>query len=524
MGEQLKIAPPDPQGPVRLAGCGDFRLGRQWVRPSLRQLGDHILEPRAMQVLVALHQAAGGVVSRDLLIARCWNGRIVGDNAINRVIAILRKLARDTAAFEIDTVARVGYRLRAAAGAAPPEPALPAATPPPLEARRADKVVTRRAAALGGATALLAGAAVWRLGGAAPSRARALIDQAEAAMRDERFGVVDPEALLAEALQLAPSDARGWGLLALAISDRVNATAGAERTAASAQCQQAIARALAIDPNQPDARLAKVRLNPLFMNWLPYEADLQAILNDRPQHVPTLAILATLFAETGRIAASARLRIRLGARYPVSPELTSDAIWGLAMTGQRTAMIALADRAVARWPGMALVGRAIAYSYLQAGFIADLERLVRTRADILPDDPPGMADAIEATMAALRGRGPVAAAVAACRAAAARRQTAAILTIPMLGSLGARDDAFAHADSYFLGRGPVRLPNLFGRTQPVAGERSERLVRPLFVPLAVPLHGDARFLALCGEIGLDAYWQAARVTPDFLARPARRPQ
>ena len=43
-----------------------------------------MLDPRVMQVLVALTGAAGKVLSRDDLIALCWDGRIVGDNAINR--------------------------------------------------------------------------------------------------------------------------------------------------------------------------------------------------------------------------------------------------------------------------------------------------------------------------------------------------------------------------------------------------------------------------------------------------------
>ena len=64
-----------------------------------------------MQVLVALVRRPGEVVSRDELIATCWSGRIVSDDAINRCIAKARRLGTAYNAFVIETVARVGYRL-----------------------------------------------------------------------------------------------------------------------------------------------------------------------------------------------------------------------------------------------------------------------------------------------------------------------------------------------------------------------------------------------------------------------------
>jgi TolB-like protein len=73
------------------------------------------LEPRVMQVLVALAQADGRTVSRDTLVERCWGGVIVGEDAIQRCIGRLRKVADATKAFEIVTLSRVGYRLNARA-------------------------------------------------------------------------------------------------------------------------------------------------------------------------------------------------------------------------------------------------------------------------------------------------------------------------------------------------------------------------------------------------------------------------
>lgn len=124
-------------GVIDLAHSPDFALGPVVVRPSNRML-EHgadreVLEPRVMQVLVALVQARGAVVSRDDLVRRCWEGRAVGEDAINRCIARLRRIAETDAGphFTIDTIPRVGYRLIAA------EPAAPAAgesEPPPQTA------------------------------------------------------------------------------------------------------------------------------------------------------------------------------------------------------------------------------------------------------------------------------------------------------------------------------------------------------------------------------------------------------
>ena len=66
-----------------------------------------------MQVLVALARADGEVVSRDELLASCWAGLAIGDDAINRCIGRLRRLSEEEApgAFAIGTLRRIGYRL-----------------------------------------------------------------------------------------------------------------------------------------------------------------------------------------------------------------------------------------------------------------------------------------------------------------------------------------------------------------------------------------------------------------------------
>ena len=106
-----------PLGPASLADVENFSIGDIRARPSLREVEANgvleTLEPRVMQVLVALARAKGGVLSRDELIRQCWGGRIVGEDAINRCVSKVRQLAElgGRKAFEIETIPRVGYRL-----------------------------------------------------------------------------------------------------------------------------------------------------------------------------------------------------------------------------------------------------------------------------------------------------------------------------------------------------------------------------------------------------------------------------
>jgi TolB-like protein/DNA-binding winged helix-turn-helix (wHTH) protein/Tfp pilus assembly protein PilF len=89
-----------------------------------------------MQVLVALVRAGGAVVSRDDLILRCWDGRVVGEAAINRCIFKLRELAdagEGRTYFHIETIARVGYRLEPAATTGDGDAA---SIPPPIATRK----------------------------------------------------------------------------------------------------------------------------------------------------------------------------------------------------------------------------------------------------------------------------------------------------------------------------------------------------------------------------------------------------
>lgn len=103
------------EGAARPAGRRSFNLDGLQVRPATREVvsqgATDVLEPRVMQVLTILAQRRGSVVSRSDLVAECWAGRAVGDDAINRCVQALRRLAQARGGFTIRTVKGLGYRL-----------------------------------------------------------------------------------------------------------------------------------------------------------------------------------------------------------------------------------------------------------------------------------------------------------------------------------------------------------------------------------------------------------------------------
>lgn len=116
---------------IDLAREAPFVLGAARVRPAIGDVllaGQRVrLQPRVMQVLVALARAGGEAISRDDLVTSCWGGTVVGEDAINRCIQRLRRLEREApGAFTIETLPRIGYRLLAADSPDRPQASTPA--------------------------------------------------------------------------------------------------------------------------------------------------------------------------------------------------------------------------------------------------------------------------------------------------------------------------------------------------------------------------------------------------------------
>jgi TolB-like protein len=71
------------------------------------------VEPKVMEVLVVLARAQGENVTRDQLISACWEGRVVSEDAITRILSKARKIGTLTnpPAFQIESRPKIGVRL-----------------------------------------------------------------------------------------------------------------------------------------------------------------------------------------------------------------------------------------------------------------------------------------------------------------------------------------------------------------------------------------------------------------------------
>jgi len=127
-----------------------LHLGDWWVDPAANELG-HAgktvrIEPKAMQVLMALADGPGRVISREELLSAVWPGVVVGDEALTQTIIKLRRALGDNprSPSYIETISKRGYRLiapvRKVGAAGPTEGAIEAALPHQASPRRRRRV------------------------------------------------------------------------------------------------------------------------------------------------------------------------------------------------------------------------------------------------------------------------------------------------------------------------------------------------------------------------------------------------
>ena len=155
---------------IDLAQEADFDLGSLHVRPATCEVefrgASQALQRRVMQVLVALSQARGTVVSQSDLVARCWRGLSVSDDAIYRCISQLRKLAAGypESPYSIEAVPGVGYRLTCPKHA---EERAPVQSIPKRSGQFRQQAMVAAAIL---AVLVLVGAAYWAVGSTRPTR------------------------------------------------------------------------------------------------------------------------------------------------------------------------------------------------------------------------------------------------------------------------------------------------------------------------------------------------------------------
>lgn len=507
--------------PIVLAREPGFRIGPIEVRPETCELidGDRsiVVEPRVMQVLVALHQASGHVVSRDDLLMRCWAGRIVGDDAIHRVISRLRHEAEQSGGhFRIDTITKVGYRLLAE------EPSETSKA-----ARKANGIrrgVDRRML-IGGAggfallTATGFGIDRWR-NPPLPAEARRKIEEGRELWK---FGTLDAFAAAQSAFRaaadIAPGHSEPWSCLALAYAYQSQVGDPSSSAEAERNARSTAARALEIDPDAPEAHVALIALDYTRQaNLASIDRRITALLRQHPRSLPLHNMKSYFLGQVGRSRDALAVFNDWSELQPDMSAIPAAALGYLLFNVGR---VDEADRHLSslldRWPRHVSVWftmlKTLMYSGRYDRALAMLDDVARRPVGI----PEWNFDLSRVQIRALsdplrygeEGRDQT--------LSLARRGTGfAENGILFFSAQRLVDEAFAIADALYAGRGFQIGPRRFTSEQGHYDNRRRRTA-VLFERITEPLRSDPRFTRITTELGLEDYWRTVGVKPDYRA-------
>jgi DNA-binding winged helix-turn-helix (wHTH) protein/tetratricopeptide (TPR) repeat protein len=503
-----------------LANRSDFDAGPLQVSPARRLVagpaGKAHLEPIVMKVFLLLLDAGGSVVTRDELFGNAWGGVFVGDDSLNRAIGQIRKVASETAPglLEIETIPRTGYRLTGVI-VAMLDGSREEAGPP---------LVTRRLLIGGGAVAAtVLGTGLWwaAMRGRAQSRFDQLMAQGDEAVRTGAAfdGAMLPTNnsptmvdLYQEAVRVDPNSARAWGLLAYFKSAAAEDRAGKDAEKAVAEAQDAIQRALALDPAEPNARVGLFILQGSMSDQATRDRTLRNILKTDPNNLPAITELMPIVQAAGLTRESWMWNERILRASPFAHAYLVVRALKLWILGRVSEADNVIDRVRALWPkdGFAIYVRFIIFALTgrPAAARAMLDGVAGFDQFVGPQGWPTALRALESPT-----RASIEAARVECLEAAHATPVAANDIVMTLCALGLKDAAFEVTDGFLLWRGKI-----VSKTQANGREMDDynrRMTQWLFTPPCKLMRDDARFLPLCDAMGLTAYWRARGVRPDY---------
>jgi DNA-binding winged helix-turn-helix (wHTH) protein/tetratricopeptide (TPR) repeat protein len=495
--------------PIDLAHTRPFHLGPIEVRPASRELvfGERreVLEPLVMQVLVALANARGEILSREDLIDACWGGRAVSDDAINRVISRLRALGRDLGGFSVETVTKVGYRLVEDGK----EPArLVAERPQPAK-------LTRRTIVAGAAAAVAAGAGFlvlrqpWRH--RPPPEAAELFRRGEITIRQGLpGGLRQAISFYEQAVRIDPLYSGAWGALALAYTHLLEGYGEAEIRSVPDHLRSAARRALELDPDNADAHFALALIRPYFRNWASMEAQLRQLGKRYPKHWLGNGRLGGLMCDVGRIEDGIQLNKRLMEIDPMLPVGEFYLITAMLNADRLQEAEARLDRAEERWPGHPSIWAA-RYRMLMFNGRPQAAQAFVMNPDLRPSSMTAedtgrllrLAQAVDT-----QRPGDVTTSIDDFRKRAAEDIHNTPFSAIAFALLGRPDLTFASLERYYFNQGTFGPPVTI---EPL----TRRYARDLFTRPLDPLRSDPRFKSILQRVGLEDYWRETGTIPDY---------
>jgi DNA-binding winged helix-turn-helix (wHTH) protein len=466
-----------------LAAAQDFRLGPLLVSPARRLVegpaGARHLQPQIMLVFLCLVQEKGKVVTRRALFETCWGSAPVGDDSLNRALTAIRQVLEGVGAqgILIETIPRTGYRL-----------------------------VTERTP----------------INGTYDLRRR----RVQAAYDCWRSGYPEADireiAALDNMLTSEGGEAREWGVFALLVRKAAEYADSAQCAAYVGRCEEAARQALELDPAESNARVALAGLIPLFGNWSNARSILLDILSSDPSHVPARHDLAILEMATGRPSAAIPIIERLIADDPLAASFHYKRMYHLWTIGDVLGAEQVAARALQLWPRHLAIWSARFWILIFTGRTRQALRLVADQQS-RPTMPEPAAKFLQTTAElaiALQSDelpqpelwGHVGRTVEFATLGPAQ----AVSALTALCALGAIDQAFEVARGYYVGLGRTAVPLRRNADDPSITDQHRRVTQALFVPAAQRMREDERFLPLCKDMGLAAYWEEFGIVPDFL--------
>jgi DNA-binding winged helix-turn-helix (wHTH) protein/tetratricopeptide (TPR) repeat protein len=503
---------------AELAGRANFSLGEATVSPSRRIVsgpgGNSEVEPRVMQVLVVLADSANSVVTRHTLFHRCWGNSEVGDDSLNRTIAAVRKLGSDIGggSFAVETIPRTGYRLtcdaREESVDAQPGRTVPVARP----------VLSRRGAIGVGAGVIMAGTAGTILWSARQEerKVQALIREAAATL-DYGDNTLDPSKYLLEAVALDPRNATAQGMLAFTLALNSDFLGDGQTDAIVNDAERAAKASLAIDPKDPNAKLAMILLRRASLDLAATEDQLRQLLASAPTNNLVMRQLWNLLQSAGRSRDALALVEQAISIKPLAAANNFPLGQLLWIVGRAPEADRVLERAISYWPDHRFVRFArfnlLAYTGRARAALAMLESK-ETAPQVF--SPKAVALLRQLLAALIDPTGPNRAiARNATGDAVARDPGLARVAVLPLAALGEIDAAFEIANQLLVFYLPAPASPNRGQSSSLAW----RFAPWLFTPPAAAMRADPRFARLCEGTGLTAYWRKRGIEPDYVRFP-----
>lgn len=509
----LRLVRDEEPDRIVLAHERPFSIGTAEFRPATREVlcgGEtSILEPRVMQALVALHRADGAVVSKDDLASLCWEGRIVGEDAINRVISRLRLVAEKHSAqqFRVETITKVGYRLVPSKdGVSKVEPRK---TDEPSDSRIGRRgLIIGTGAVLGAATLGGLGWQALHTDSLSPG-VRSLLDGARGSLCgvnvDQAGNIV---AQVSQAVQLAPNSAEAWGLLGLAYMRYFHAAPIEQRADLHGRGLTAIQHAFALEPNQADALAAQLWGMRLSGNWYNFEQGARAGLRLHPDSLILGLTHAVVMGAVGRTREALPYLAKVLATYPVVPENHVSHAFALWDTGRLDEADAAITRAFELFPRNPNVWFTKVY-YLtynhRAAEAAGMMRDLASRPIGIPDWDYDLTQ-MQVEAIASGDRRLIAKTIDGWDKAAEKGTGFAGNGAIFAAYVGDMDECFRLLNAVYFNRG-IRMADTYFTKEQGVYVGNDRQTYDLFRLPNAAMRKDPRFGQLTRELGLDDYWR-----------------